>query len=332
MKANNTSEPGELSESIRAFVNIPGEKSENHGPIDLDEISASTEVSEKTDKRNKKKASWFGGKSRKQKSGVYSSDMGIAADLVVAKEPERKCEGENEVRAHDSSDPVGHTEPESPEPELGFGLNSAEEKKEDPNDSDTMVPENKNTETTLSTVEVMDRNGIQIDCGGTIGLMYDSCGCKDLGETGEYLLDKESIVMAKKTLGGVAVLAGAEKSRIQHQHVSVLEHLQSPKLFDGMDEQCGEFKIHFDYVGTEAMEAFQNFKAMAAELVREKEVEIAREHALGDERAVDPNESIECVPADLWEEYPHDEGGPTGASYGKITAISVRELMSMQEV
>ena len=93
-------------------------------------------------------------------------------------------------------------------------------------------------------------------------------------------------------------------------------------------EASEETRVQYAKVGLD-IHTFQRFKQLAASLVLEKEVAMARTRscALGNEKDVLMEESIECVPKNFLEEIEGD-----AFTVDTIRVLSVGELLSLLEV
>ena len=163
--------------------------------------------------------------------------------------------------------------------------------------------------------DIMDRPYNQ-GCDGSEEL-YDSCGCHDVVTTGEYLLDgnKKNLEMAQTAVAGMAV---TDQGRLQSHYSDFMHHCES------MAGTTGGKKPHFDHVETEGTEAYKSFKSMAASLVKNSQ----SWKILGDESAVRPEESIECVPQEIWEDIAEEKK----EDYSEVKTISVGDFLRYLEV
>jgi hypothetical protein len=237
----------------------------------------------------KKRRSWFGGKGGRKQSCLESLDSILTPD------------SESE-EGHIVSRRWGILERKKSrstgEKKAGYGVDGVEGPPADP-----------------IVFDIMDRPYNQ-GCDSSEEL-YDTCGCHDVVTAGEYLLDgnKKNLVMAQTAVAGMAVTV---QGRLQSHYSDFMHHCEF------MAGTTSGKKPHFDHVETEGTEAYKTFKSMAASLVKNSQ----SWKILGDESAVRPEESIECVPQEIWE----DIGEEKQEDYSEVTAISVGDFLRHLEV
>lgn len=105
-----------------------------------------------------------------------------------------------------------------------------------------------------------------------------------------------------------------------------MERQESP--FFRPIEESEETRVQYAKVGLD-IHTLHRFKSLATTLVVEKEAQNARDLALGNEKDVIMEESIECVPKNFLDEISFEK---QALAHDALRVLSVGELLSLLEV